>query len=569
MHLKCLLLFLCCLCCFTHRNTPPPYNFHNASHTNHTINQIQFLVQAQRHAEANQLGTIFLFDLIAGEHVHSPLTDFMQDQIARVLDATVVNLNTRSSSGETLLHAGVRRGDLHVVQMLLFTNATEVNAQSDDGLFTALHLAVHFAFYDIVAALVLEGHCDGTIRDVRGRTPVHAAVLRSNMKTLDFLLTQYPETLSMKDYLGDTPLELAQHRPAVEPLLKLISKKSSSILQRVAMPPVQYRSIKEALTGTGKWRQSKTTTNKVQCDLDVVDGATMDLDFFIENYFSKSKPVVIRNMMHHWKGRSMLTRTKLLMGRSKTKYQTSTIPYYNTTYKTMPSFIKNCMRGSAASKQKKNCQRHALLYDQVEARHAKEEHLYRYHTNGTPLFATVCLNAYSKPSSIRRPHIIVSSQHGGTQLHDHQHSLNALFYGKKEWLLVPPNFAGVAYEFRLKQQHRNAAQQRQRQRQRQLQRQRDSTLKKGPQDDDVDVARLWEMDKQTLKRSGIVVECTQMAGDLLFVPRLWYHTTLALEESVAVSTEFCTSVKSHKFSHKEMISGEIYGEGEVGIGMEL
>ena len=125
---------------------------------------------------------------------------------------------------------------------------------------------------------------------------------------------------------------------------------------------------------------------------------------------------------------------------------------------------------------------------------------------------------------------------------------------------MPPNFAKAAGQFRFKhftQPQRNAEQQGQ----------RDAMLKEDPQDD-VDVARLWEMDKQTLKRSGRVVECTQMAGDLLFVPRLWYHATLALEESVAVNTQFCTSVRSHKFSHKQMISGEIYGEGEVARSMK-
>ena len=62
-----------------------------------------------------------------------------------------------------------------------------------------------------------------------------------------------------------------------------------------------------------------------------------------------------------------------------------------------------------------------------------------------------------------------------------------------------------------------------------------------------------------LGRLGIVAECTQLAGDLLYVPRLWMHATRAREESVAIAVEFCSAVGSVEFAHLERISPEMYG----------
>jgi hypothetical protein len=519
-----------------------PYSFNNATHITFTVDKVMALIKAKRHYEANQLGTTFLLELITGNHVHK-LNDFQQDSIAKMLDTTNVDLKARSNWGETLLHSAVRRAstnpaDVHLVRLLLFTNATEVNAQSDDGLFTALHLAVEYNNPLIVSALLDDGRVDGTIVDVNGRTAVHAAVLRSDLKTLQMLIEHFPSTMFMKDYLGDTPLLLAQRAPVMRPLLALISKGTSST-KRIVMPPIKYRYIQlDKLKGSGKWRQQQKQQNKVQCDIDIID-AKYDhniLEMFVNEYFSKSKPVIIKNIVKYWKGRTMFRRSKMLMRRNKIKYQTSTNPYKNSTLKTVSSYVKNCMRGSIKKKERNKCAKNEIFFDRINAKWCEQS------TNGIPVFASICKSAYPGASATRSPQLIISTKFGGAPFHDHQSALNALFYGTKDWLLVPPNFAHVAA---------NIA----------------ASVAASAFDESSGVdkdggqgkKRVWNLQKQKLKELGVVAECTQVAGDLLFIPRMWMHATNSLEESVAVNYEFCTAVGSEKFAHLEKLSAELYG----------
>jgi hypothetical protein len=52
----------------------------------------------------------------------------------------------------------------------------------------------------------------------------------------------------------------------------------------------------------------------------------------------------------------------------------------------------------------------------------------------------------------------------------------------------------------------------------------------------------WTAAKEYLDRDNVLATCTQLAGDLLYVPRLWMHATRALEECVGVALEFCSAV---------------------------
>ena len=212
---------------------------------NRTLEQIQQLHTAQRYEESKELGTTFLLELISGPNLHV-LSEQHQDAVAIVLDTTPVDLNARTSRGETLLHSAVRRSSVPIVcffffykialgagfffffffllfhhvyilyadfdfltitlcfqvQLLIFSNATEINAQSDDGLYTALHLAVEYASFEILYYLVINGKADGNIRDRRGNTPLHSACLRSDLKTIQFLIQHYPSSAYIKDYFG-------------------------------------------------------------------------------------------------------------------------------------------------------------------------------------------------------------------------------------------------------------------------------------------------------------------------------------------------------------------------------
>merc|ERR1712166_1007915 len=158
---------------------------------------------------------------------------------------------------------------------------------------------------------------------------------------------------------------------------------------------------------------------------------------------------------------------------------------------------------------KKGCIQNEILFDRIVLK--KDEDWVLQSTNGIPRLASICSTSYPKPSSVRKPQLIISTTKGGAPFHDHQHALNALFYGSKEWMLVSPNFAHVA-----------------------------SSLSKTKNEPLIK----WNETRKKLRKHGILAECTQLAGDLLYVPRMRMHATKTIDESVAVTYEFCTAVGS-------------------------
>jgi len=89
--------------------------------------------------------------------------------------------------------------------------------------------------------------------------------------------------------------------------------------------------------------------------------------------------------------------------------------------------------------------------------------------------------------------------------------MNCFSFLYQQWLLVPPGFAHKIAQSPLTN---NAA-----------------ALQEN-----------WTAAKEYLDRDNVLATCTQLAGDLLYVPRLWMHATRALEECVGVALEFCSAV---------------------------
>lgn len=108
------------------------------------------------------------------------------------------------------------------------------------------------------------------------------------------------------------------------------------------------------------------------------------------------------------------------------------------------------------------------------------------------------------PATSHKRIFFLGPRHSGAFFHAHSHALNALAHGRKRWLLLPP---GAAY----------GAQGR-------------TTLE-------------W---LRTPRRPGTdeeeflsppPLECTQAAGQALFVPSGWNHATLNLAWSVGIAVE--------------------------------
>ncbi len=92
----------------------------------------------------------------------------------------------------------------------------------------------------------------------------------------------------------------------------------------------------------------------------------------------------------------------------------------------------------------------------------------------------------------------VGGNGSGNPFHYHQQTWNALVAGRKRWLLHPPNASFYSELHPLE----------------------------------------WLRRGRHLASGAQPLECEQRVGDVLFVPRLWGHGTVNLDETVGVAMPF-------------------------------
>ena len=496
---------------------------------------------------ASQLATRLLSQIVSGE-VHE-ITPELHDVVAGILDLGVADMKpdrARSGNGDGLLHSAVRRGDLTLVRMLLLAGV-DPHERSDDGLMSPLHLAVDYGHYELAHFILKETH--RIVVDREGRTALHAAVLRAPPEVVKMLLHAQPEAMSVSDHHGDTPLALARALPASRPILDVLGeavasnalhgsrkkqRSSPTVYNTVGAGRRRFRSGSDRLRGNGGYRRAGTGAkrkDRLRCDLDVLDWDDFlgDEDeamrTLTEKYYSRSRPVVLRNGIKHWGGRQMLSKRKIVSLFGDLVVSTSAVPYVNGKEKTIREYVTRCMRNGG--RRSVDCVGNEILFDRVFDDRFLE-------AIALPKMAKMCLSAYSRPAGLRWPQLVMSGSQAGAPFHEHQHALNGLLFGSKEWMLVPPGFGHLLAASNLTNSAR--------------------ALKKPGG---------WSRAKEFLDEAGVLASCTQLAGDLLYVPRLWPHATRALEESVACAIEFCSAVGTERFAHHERTAAELFGSDAV------
>ncbi len=120
------------------------------------------------------------------------------------------NLNTRDSSGRTLLHRAVISRSLKDVEKYL-SMGSAVDVQDEENN-TPLHHAANRGFKEIIHLLLKNG-ADPNAKDKSGRTPLHMSirfpkVMKEILNAYPVILNIYP-AISSQDDNGDTPLHLA------------------------------------------------------------------------------------------------------------------------------------------------------------------------------------------------------------------------------------------------------------------------------------------------------------------------------------------------------------------------
>eukprot|EP01097_Dermamoeba_algensis_P004887 TRINITY_DN3134_c0_g1_i1.p1 TRINITY_DN3134_c0_g1~~TRINITY_DN3134_c0_g1_i1.p1 ORF type:complete len:1350 (-),score=327.49 TRINITY_DN3134_c0_g1_i1:118-4167(-) len=115
-------------------------------------------------------------------------------------------INMVDSEGKTALHYAVTKGEMQLVSALYFPGI-EINAREKYGR-TPLHLAAEFGYVDITTFLLLKGS-NIEVPDDEGRSAIHLACLNGHDNIVVVFATRTPESLSLRDRYGLTPLALS------------------------------------------------------------------------------------------------------------------------------------------------------------------------------------------------------------------------------------------------------------------------------------------------------------------------------------------------------------------------
>ncbi|KAJ2954602.1 hypothetical protein O0L34_g2896 [Tuta absoluta] len=146
--------------------------------------------------------------------------------LSYLLKETKISINgaTKQRDKEcTALHLAAARGYAECVELLLSEGA-KANTKNYRG-FTALHLAARCSSIECVEVLLRDGNADANAEDYDKRTPLHAAICRTERASdIIDMLVSWGAQVNKKDEYGYSPLHLAAMdglTPCVETLIFL------------------------------------------------------------------------------------------------------------------------------------------------------------------------------------------------------------------------------------------------------------------------------------------------------------------------------------------------------------
>ena len=314
------------------------------------------------------------------------------------------------------------------------------------------------------------------------RHSVHDTVISYHPSALQALM-QAGVSSSFRDFFGRTPNHLAEivdARGCREILLDYPTSQldnfGRSVEQTRSWLHQRHQEICRYRQGeVGGWDQDVDTKLHIDsCDIDVVDGASFSFKRFLSDYVSCLKPVLIRGGISRWTELQRRWKKQQFVQRyGGYSVISGGIPYAGTF-------------GFGAHK--KALQRSATgLDDYVFSPINRRQH--------PALFEDLKLIGSLTKLACTHWQLYQGVAGTGAPMHLHMDAWNALVYGRKRWMVLPPSQA------------------------------RYSLL--GP-------LEFLQREKDRLQP----LEWVQEAGDICYIPRYWSHAVLNLQECVGVATEF-------------------------------
>eukprot|EP00039_Didymoeca_costata_P010316 m.138808 g.138808 ORF g.138808 m.138808 type:complete len:627 (-) comp14783_c0_seq2:135-2015(-) len=380
------------------------------------------------------------------------------------------------------------------VTMKRFAAATEVlkpivNMQDEAGN-TALHLAAAEGAIAPVKWL-LEMGANTNLQNNNGQTPIHTGAGYGSLKIIEMLL-KHGAKRDIPDIAGNTFDDyLKQAGAAIMPHDAL----QLGITQRAALVANMSRKRSEPSADCeegGGWFEDNNPGEHDhdlgKCDVDQVDDISAD-DWY-KNYYLQRRPILIRNALTLAERCPMSKKSFLKARGPATPLRVGATAYPSITkQKSCPqlfhvedlemgrlcndttpdgdkySYVPIAVQGALGSVRGQGSFWHDVLPS-------------RFQNDGIGL-SSLCSVLIHKGNK----QLFIGGKHGGATMHFHSAAINSLFFGTKQWYLLPSNHA---------------------------------ELSGMPVDMFIKDAKL---------RGHKMYTCTQNAGDILLLPRIYGHAT--------------------------------------------
>lgn len=345
---------------------------------------------------------------------------------------------------------------------------------------------------------LLAGGADPHSKTALQITALHIAAMKGSDKIIP-LLAEHGLNDRSKDILNRTTMDFAcQQRWSTKAFVEALAVPypDKCPTELLYVPPLNQR-FKH-----GGWLPSAielpVELTKEQCDFDVI-GYNVDTETLLLQYIVMQRPVLVRNATNrHYMKELFQTwqRSKLEKSHGSLKFKEVLVPYaesfgYNISLTTLKDFLDKMNLINKEQGEVKNAldaQPPNYIFETVPQDSPILEHF------ETPRV----LNPSVTHISTAKMQFYVGPALSGAPAHFHRSSWNVLIYGQKRWFVFPPEDAFYS------KQH----------------------------------VWDWWRESYRLVPKPKAWECVQNPGDMVFIPDMWGHAVLNLQESTGVASEF-------------------------------
>lgn len=317
---------------------------------------------------------------------------------------------------------------------------------------------------------------------------IHEAVMNGHIRLARELLLRYPKLWSSRDNWNRTPLHLMKIFGVSLDEVGLSQSEIQSVEQlrdgfgRTATDVeewknrlVQAEDVLERPTDNGGWSTVVLKEYRgARQQVDSINYQDLSWDTFLERYASCSKPVLIRGAPNVEAMQSRWKQSRFLHHHAKMPVEVGDIPYASSLGR------KGYSTTFADYWQKQK----DYVFVQLHPQHHQK------------ILSDIPKMGYFDGFPVVNTQFYQGAAGTGAPMHLHTDAWNCLVYGEKRWFLMPP-FQGIYSSQPILE---------------------------------------WVKGDMSLLTSTML-ECTQRAGDILYVPKYWSHAVLNIQECIGFAKE--------------------------------